>query len=601
MSPKLAKLLCAAAVVLTAAAAAPPAVADAMMSETAPARVISVPKDKSLSFRLDEPATKIVVAQPDIAEVVATTDRSFYVRGVDLGSTNLLVYGSGGRLIEVIDVRVGVDAAALQQDLAQALPRERISVQNLGQGVILTGRVSNPGVAARAKLIAEHFAPEGVTNMLKVDGAQVVLEVRILEANRSWLQDLGVGALISSKYFNYSYGANLAGSGVLPGTQNPPLVGLVGNSAANGALRFLSKIGGDGLLDGQIAALEEKGVVRTLARPNLVALSGEKASFLAGGEFPFPVPANNGQITIEFRPYGVKLNFTPTIQDDGTIRLDVAPEVSALDQSNTIRIDGINIPALTVRRTATTVEMHGGESLAISGLFQHGYENDVKQVPGLGNIPILSALLRSTRWKRNETELLIVVTPRLVTPADMHASGDLPGREAGIANLFLKGEVFDKPMANDLRGPAEPVRALPPIAKAAPAHAPAVATVAPPPKAAATTVAAAKPTTPAPSTAPVKTAATAPGVTPVKTTAAPAAPVVTTAAIKPAAPATATASKPAAIPAATTAKPATTAPATPIAAATPVKPATLAANVTAPPATLALRGEITSKAASTGK
>ncbi|MFL5296428.1 MAG: pilus assembly protein N-terminal domain-containing protein [Phenylobacterium sp.] len=487
MSRNLTKALAATAVLLTAGAAAQPVLADAMMSETAPARVITVAKDKSLSFRLDQPATKIVVAQPDIAEVVATTDRSFYVRGVETGTTNLLVFGPGGRLMEVIDVRVGADAASLQQDLADLLPHERISVQPLGQGVLLTGTVSNPGVALRAKAIAERMSPEGVTNMLKVNGSQVVLEVRILEANRSVVQDMGIGAIVASKYFNYTYGANLPGSGALPGTPNPPLVGLVGNASANGALRFLSKIGGDGLLDGQIAALEEKGVVRTLARPNLVAMSGEKASFLAGGEFPFPVPAGNGNITIEFRPYGVKLNFLPTIQDDGTIRLVVEPEVSALDTSNTIRILGINIPALTVRRTSTTVEMHGGESLAIGGLFQHGYENDVKQLPGLGEIPILSALFRSTRWKRNESELLIVVTPRLVTPQDMHAVKDLPGKEPGLVDLYLMGHTLDRPMAKDLRGPSETIGA--PIAAAsrpatlATASRPApVAAVSPPPQ-----------------------------------------------------------------------------------------------------------------------
>src|SRR3954463_3922006 len=154
MSRNLATALCATAALLTAGLAASPAYADAMSSEQAPSRVISVPKDKSLSFRLDQPATKIVVAQPDIAEVVATTDRSFYVRGVDVGSTNLLVYGPGGHLIQVLDVRVGVDAAALERDLAQLLPNEHIKVQSLGEGVMLTGEVSNPGVAIKATAIA---------------------------------------------------------------------------------------------------------------------------------------------------------------------------------------------------------------------------------------------------------------------------------------------------------------------------------------------------------------------------------------------------------------------------------------------------------------
>jgi pilus assembly protein CpaC len=456
MSRNLATALCATAALLTAGLAASPAYADAMASEQAPSRVISVPKDKSLSFRLDEPATKIVVAQPDIAEVVATTDRSFYVRGIDTGSTNLLVYGPGGRLMQVIDVRVGVDAEVLQRDLDQAVPTEHIKVQSLGEGVLLTGSVSNPAQALRIKTIAEKFAPDAVTSVIKVHGSQVILEVRILEATRSTSSELGLGATFSSNNFNFTYGAGLVGAPpTLPGGQ-PPLVGLIGNSAPNGALRFLGRLGSTSV-DAQLAALEEKGVVRTLARPNLVAMSGEKASFLAGGEFPFPVPASRDLITIEFRPYGVKLNFTPTVQDDGVIKLAVEPEVSQLDTTNTLKIDNITIPALTVRRTNTTVELHDGESLAIGGLFQHGYENDIRQIPGLGEIPILSALFRSTRWKRNESELLIIVTPRIVTDADIAHDKDrtISGVETKLPNLLVNGDYLDKPMTHELRGPID--------------------------------------------------------------------------------------------------------------------------------------------------
>ncbi len=462
MPRNLATALCATAALLTAGLAASPAQADAMAAEQAPSRVISVPKDKSLSFRLDEPATKIVVAQPDIAEVVATTDRSFYVRGIDVGSTNLLVYGPGGRLMQVIDVRVGVDAVVLQRDLDQALPNEHVKVQSLGEGVLLTGSVSNPGLALRVKAIAEKFAPDGVTSMIKVHGSQVVLEVRILEATRSTSQDLGLGATFSSNNFNFTYGSGLVGAPITPPGGQPPLVGLIGNTAPNSALRFTGRIGSTSV-DAQLAALEEKGIVRTLARPNLVAMSGEKASFLAGGEFPFPVPASRDLITIEFRPYGVKLNFTPTVQDDGVIRLAVEPEVSQLDTTNTLKINNITIPALTVRRTNTTVELRDGESLAIGGLFQRGYENDVRQIPGLGNIPILSALFRSTRWKRNESELLIIVTPRIVTDADIARDHDrtISGMEPGLPGLLINGDALDKPMAHDLRGPVDELKPTP--------------------------------------------------------------------------------------------------------------------------------------------
>lgn len=446
MPRNLATALCATVALLTAGAAATPALADALPSEAAASRVISVPRDKSLSFRLDQPATKIVVAQPDIAEVVATTDRSFYVRGLELGATNLLVYGPGGRLMEVIDVRVGVDARTLEHDLAQALPNEHIRVESLGQGVLLTGDVSNPGVAIRAKAIADAFAPDGVTSMLRPRGSQVVLEVRIMEANRSATHDIGLAATISNGSFNFSYGN-----------------GLIGNSAPSGVLKLT---GGSGrtTIDAQLAALEEKGIIHTLARPNLVAMSGEKASFLAGGEFPFPVPAGLNQISIEFRPYGVKLNFTPTVEDDGKIKLLVEPEVSQLDTTNTLRLDGVTVPALTVRRTSTTVELKDGASLAIGGMFQHNYQNAISQIPGLGEIPILSALFRSTRWQRNETELLIVVTPRIVTQTDFDSAKakTVAGPEPSTADLMLKGDTFDKPLTRDLHGMMDPAPSAPP-------------------------------------------------------------------------------------------------------------------------------------------
>lgn len=468
MSRKLATALCASVALLVAGATAAPAFADALPSEAAPTRVISVPRDKSLSFRLDQPATKIIVAQPDIAEVVATTDRSFYVRGIESGATNLLVYGPGGRLQEVIDVRVGSDAKTLQEDLAQALPNENIHVATLGQGVILTGNVTNSGVAIRAKAIADSFSPDGVTSMLRVKNSQVVLEVRILEANRSAEHDFGLGASIANGSFNFTFGTGLVGAAATPPGGQPPLVGLIGSSSPYGGLRVVGHAGHTSI-DAQLAALEEKGIVHTLARPNLVAMSGEKASFLAGGEFPFPVPAGQNLVTIEFRPYGVKLDFTPTVQDDGTIKLVVAPEVSQLDPTNSISMNGLTIPALTVRRTTTTVELKNGQALSIGGLYQHGYQNAVRQVPGLGEIPILSALFRSTHWQRNETELLIVVTPHVVEQADFDATKTkmIAGAEPSAVDLLLKGEPLDKPIFRDTRGDMQP--GAPPSAAVPPA------------------------------------------------------------------------------------------------------------------------------------
>jgi pilus assembly protein CpaC len=389
-----------------------------------------------MSYRLDRPATKIVVAQPETAEVVATTDHSFYVRGVAVGSTNLLVYGPNGRLQEVIDVRVGYDPRSLEQDLAVAFPGEGIRVQTMGEGVLLTGNVSTTSVAKRAKDMADKFAPQGASSAMTVRASsEVVLEVRVLEASRSAFQDIGLSGSISDGHSVFTYGS-----------------GLLGASPPNGVLALRSKIGTVSL-DMTLQALEEKGMVRTLARPNLVALSGEKASFLAGGEFPYPVPQGIDQITIQFRTYGVKLTFLPTVQDNGMIRLHVAPEVSQLDFANSVKFGSVTVPGLITRRADTTVEMKNGDSLAMGGLFQHSYDNTLRQFPLLGDLPIIGTLFRSARWKRAETELVIIVTPRLITAQDFVTAKEttsMGGPEPKAKDLILNGHSLDQPTQRDL-------------------------------------------------------------------------------------------------------------------------------------------------------
>ena len=424
--------------------------AQSLVSEPVLRRTIHVPRDKSLSFRLPGPATKIVIAQPDIAKITATSDSSFYVQGIEFGSTNLLVYGSGGRLQEVIDIRVGYDSDGLQQDLSAAFPGEPLKVRNLGEVLMLAGDVSTTGVQSGAEKIAEKYAPEAVISRITVRASQqVILEVRILEASRNAMQDMGVN-------FNLTNGS----FAVLSGT------GLIGPSAP-ASLFSTRDASGSTRLDTQIQALEEKGIVRTLAKPNLVAISGEKASFLAGGEFPFPVPTRDG-ITVEFRPYGVKLNFLPKVQDNGWIRLEVAPEVSQLDPNNAVTISGLNIPALTVRRASTTLELKPGDSFAMAGLFQNNYQNSVSQTPWLGDVPVLGALFRSARFKRSESELLIIVTPRLATAAERQIApiDSLPGKEPSKADLFLRGKPHDKPFGGTAFPPG-PIAALdaPPVKK----------------------------------------------------------------------------------------------------------------------------------------
>jgi pilus assembly protein CpaC len=370
-----------------------------------------------------------------MVQIVATTDRSFYARGKAVGVTNILVYDRQRRLVEVIDARVGYDVEAVQADLAAALPGERLVAQNLAGGLLLSGDVSSSMAAAKAMAVAERYAGKAVTNGMVVrTSEQVMLEVRVIEAGRSALKELGVDLAVR----------NLSGTALAP-------------SPANGSLKITTNAGTTSL-DVTLQALEEKGVLRTLARPNLAALSGRPASFLAGGEFPYPVPADDGNVSIAFRAFGVTLNFTPEVLEAGVIRLQVAPEVSQLDDRQGIRIQGVNVPGLSVRRTSTTVELRDGESFAIAGLFQQDYQNTVGQVPALGNIPVLGALFRSASWRRAETELVIIVTPRLTNAAQSMAAAPDPlggGVEPGLPALVVGGSPLDKPLAGPVGRPGK--------------------------------------------------------------------------------------------------------------------------------------------------
>jgi pilus assembly protein CpaC len=416
--------------------AASVAQAQQMIADPSTQRAIMVPKDKSVAFHLDAPAGQIVVSQPETLALVATTDRSFYVRGKALGTTNILIYDTGHRLVNVIDVRVGYDTDALNSDLAQALPGEHIVAANMGGGILLNGEATTTTQAARAIAIAENYAPKAVTSNINVRATQqVVLQVRILEASRTALKDLGMDANVHNiSGFSFSSGQ-----------------GLVGSQAPQGILGVSTNIGTTSL-DLSLKALETKGVIRTLAQPNLAAVSGSEASFLAGGEFPYPVPSGLNQVSIQFRSFGVNLTFTPEVEANGLIRLKVAPEVSELDTSRSVRITGYDVPGLTTRKVSTTVELRPGESFAIAGLFQRGYASSIKQIPFAGDVPVLGALFRSESWRRNETELVIIVTPILATADDSRAVNPNPlatGGEPSAIDLIFTGMALDKPMPSD--------------------------------------------------------------------------------------------------------------------------------------------------------
>ena len=377
------------------------AAAQVAASDEAMTRSITVAKDKSAAFRLDYPVSEIVVAQPETLQLVATTDHSFYIRGKALGVTNILVYDKQHRLAQVIDVHVCQDIHALQSDLETALPGEHIIAASFAGGVLLSGRASTSAVETRAKAIAERYAPKEVSSTVSIQAAQqVMVEVRMIEASRTSLRDVGFNVNAQNQTF-----ALVTGNG------------LSSNQAPQGTLNLMGRIGGASV-DVTLAALEQQGVIRTLAKPNLIAMSGEEASFLAGGEFPYPVPQGLNIVTVDFRTYGVKLKVIPTVEDNGEIRLKIAPEVSQLDPAHSVTVNGISLPALITSNASTTVELRDGQSFAIAGLFQQGYNNTLDQFPGLGNLPVLGALFRSSNYQKQQTELIIIVTPRLTTPVD---------------------------------------------------------------------------------------------------------------------------------------------------------------------------------------
>ena len=394
----------------------------------------SVTKDDTLVMRTDTAFAQVRVANAEIADVVVLSDRSFQLLGKEGGKTNVMLYDRENQLVDIVDVTVGFDVAALKKTFFETFPKEKVEVRPLAGGIYLSGDVSSEAVAKRAVSIAEAYAPARVTSGLSVrDSHQVMLEVRFVEASRDTIKQLGVNMLSSRGTGDLSldpgdFEAIGSGSGIL----NPALSAVLGGGIGSAALNL------------RIDALEERGVIRTLAEPNLVSMSGETASFLAGGEFPIPVPSGLGEIAIEYRKFGVGLAFTPTVLDDGIINLKVAPEVSQLDVSNSVEIGGVSVPALRVRRANTTIELRNSQSFAIAGLLQNDSSNSRNEVPWLGKIPILGSLFSSTRYQTSETELVIIVTPHLARPVADRSQLATPLDNAAIpseASAFFGGQI----------------------------------------------------------------------------------------------------------------------------------------------------------------
>ena len=378
---------------------------------------VAVITRKSVIIELEEPYSKALIADDKIADVLPLTDRSLYVVGKDVGSTSLALLDEEKGLIASLEVDVNHDVKDLEAKLRESIHGERIKVTQANGRILLGGTVPDAQAVKKAVAIAEQFAPKAVTNALNVRAVQqVMLEVRFIEANRNASRELGIGHRARNRYFNTDIGGQaLLGNALI-----------TSETLLSGTLPFGSVIArwldNGSSADVIVRALEERGLARRLAEPNLVTMSGDKASFLAGGEFPFPVASEDDTITIEFKRFGVALEFTPTVLGDGQINLRIEPEVSELDAAGGITIGGVQIPGLIVRRAQTTVELRDGQSFAIAGLLQHNNIRQSSQLPWIGQVPVLGALFRSAEYRKNQTDLVIIVTPRLVR-------GSIPGEK----------------------------------------------------------------------------------------------------------------------------------------------------------------------------
>ncbi|WP_235984539.1 type II and III secretion system protein family protein [Mesorhizobium neociceri] len=393
--------------------------AAAMLGLSAPARAdndivyVSSTKNASIKVAKGKPKTimtnaafyQIVIGDPEIANVNPLTDKSFYVLGNNLGTTGIALFDENKQLVGTVDIEVTLDTDQLASTIRASVPDAKIKVGSANGRVVLSGEADDAVAAEKASKIASRFSGnEEVINSVNISSSQQVqLNVRFVEINRQAGQDLG------AKYSaNFAYG--LGGRDV---TIEPGSVPAAGNGEIIG--RLLS----NGLsIDVAIKALEERGLARRLAEPNLIARSGQTASFLAGGEFPIPVSEDNGKISVSYKKYGVSLDFTPTVLKDGLVSLDIAPEVSSIDASASYNIGTISVPGFIVRRARTSVDLKNGQSFMIAGLLQSQNDITTSRLPGLGKLPVLGSLFSSKSYQRRETDLVIIVTPYLVKPVD---------------------------------------------------------------------------------------------------------------------------------------------------------------------------------------
>jgi pilus assembly protein CpaC len=400
---------------------------------------LSLTAGRSTVLMTEFDITRIAVTDPAIADAVVVQAREVLIDGKAPGTISLIIWGATQRV--QYDVVVDPGVSTLQQRFLALFPGEEIRVSANGDAVILSGRVSSNDISLRAAEIARAASSKAqIVNLLQLPGGagsqQVMLQVRFAEVSRRALMELGVSLFTSPTGVNNTLGRTTTQQFNAPGFQNLEWSKTSGNfgadvTSASGEFTF-----GDFLniflfsqkydLGAMIRALKGKGLFQSLAEPNLIAYNGQEASFLAGGEIPIAVVSGAaGNVSVEYKEYGVRLNFTPTVAGD-TIRLHVRPEVSTLDFPNGILLSGFRIPALATRRAETDVELRDGQSFAIAGLLNNLSQDDYNEVPGLSRLPIIGHLFKSKAERAEQTELLVVITPQLVRPLNPDEVPPLP-------------------------------------------------------------------------------------------------------------------------------------------------------------------------------
>ena len=391
-----------------------------MGGESAVSKSIVLPLDKAAIVELPQAAADVLVSQPSVVDAVVRSPRRVYLLGLTTGQTNAFFFDARGRQILNLEIVVERDMDALSELFARVLPEARIEVEAVNDNVILRGIVQSASEAANASDLAGRFIddPKKVINLLSVrDPEQVMLKVRIVEMQRQLLKQLGVSATGTFQLSDAAVTAAVANSVATTGG-----FGLNSRKLNTGDLE---------ILDTSLQAFESTGLIRILAEPNLTAVSGESARFLAGGEFPVPVGQDDGVISIEFKEFGVGLGFTPLVLSKGRINVKISTEVSEIttenaffvpgattvdDQGNFTTTAGLSIPGLSVRRANTVVELPSGGSLVMAGLLQEDMRSTIEGLPGVKDVPVLGQLFRSRNYANNESELVIIVTPYLVKP-----------------------------------------------------------------------------------------------------------------------------------------------------------------------------------------